>query len=243
MDVDFEVEINNGQIDSNFALLLKKFELGKLQQHEQSAANNELGVPLPVALNLLRDNNDNIELSIPINGDLNKPDFSLSSVISTVTFKALKTAVIYTYSPLGMLSMASGLVDLATALRFKPLVFAPGKLELDDTAKAQLDKAGQVLGKKSKVDLVLCANATLQDLPVVSIVDGKGKTVIVPHKGGAQAISDTQRKILLDTARKRHRAAQAYLVDTYGIAAHRLLLCNVKFDKKADSKPIVGVSI
>ena len=243
LDVDFNVKVDKGQIDSNFALLLKKFDLGELQQHEQSAANNELGVPIPVALNLLRDNDDNIELSIPISGDLNKPDFSLTSVISTVTFKALKNAVIYTYSPLGMLSVASGLVDLATALRFKPLDFAPREFALDDAAKTQLDKAGKVLSKKSKVDLVLCANATLQDLPVVSVVDSEGKTVVVPHKGGVEALSDEQRKLLLDTAIERHTAAQAYLVAKHNIAAHRMLLCNVKFDDKADSMPEVAVSI
>lgn len=191
----------------------------------------------------MRDNDDNIELTIPITGDLNKPDFSLSGVISTVTFKSMKNAVIYTYSPLGMLSVGSGLVDLATALRFKPLAFAPGELVLDDTAKAQLDKAGKVLSKKSKVDLVLCANATLQNLPVVSVVNGEGKTVVVPHKGGVEALSDEQRKMLLDTATKRHSAAQAYLVDKLGIAAHRLLLCNVKFDKEVGGTPLVAMSI
>lgn len=224
-NVDFKFALKDNKIDSNFDLLLSKFEIDKLQQHEKSSLNNELGVPLSTALNLLRDGDDNIELSLPVKGDLNNPDFSVSGVVSTVTFKALKTAVLYTYSPLGLLTVAGGIVDLATALKFKPVEFVPGDLTLSDDAKARMDKAGQVLKEKSKVSLILCANATKADLSPETPFNDE----LIPT--------------LVDNANARQQAVQNYLVETHGIEAHRLLMCNVKLDKKADAKPKVGIKL
>ncbi len=254
LDIDFDIKVVNNQMDSEFKLLLKKFELAKLQAHEKSPVNNELGVPIPLALNLLRDSDDNIALDIPIKGDLNKPDFALSSVISTVTFKALKTAVLYNYSPLSVLSIAGGLVNLATALRFKSVDFANSDSSLSADGKAQLDKVGQVLGKKTKVDLVLCANASLQDFIVepvpapvaavpVLVAAENDKAAAVKPAITLAGLTDEQRQGLIELANTRQLAAKAYLVEQHGIVEHRLLLCNVKFNNKADAKPVVAISL
>lgn len=245
LNIDFAIKVDNNQLDSQLELLLKKFELAKLQQHEKSVTNAELGVPLPLALNLLRDSDDNIELSIPIKGDLNKPDFSLSSVITLVTFKALKTAVLYNYSPLSVLSLAGGLLDLATALRFKSVAFANADVSLNADAKAQLDKVGKVLGDKARVDLVLCANLSLLDHPLIPVTteNDKGEKVVVNQMVELSAVSETQRQLLTELANNRQQAAKAYLVEQHHIAEHRLLLCNVKFSAKADAKPVVAISL
>lgn len=225
LNVDYKINLKDNQIDSNFELLLSKFELGNLQQYEKSPVNQELGVPLPTALDLIRDSDDNIELSIPVKGDLNSPDFSVSGVVSTVTLKAVKTAVLYTYSPLGFLSVAGELVNLATALRFKPIEFEPGKLVLTETAKSRLDKTAAVLKNKNKVSLVLCANATKADLPP----ETPFAEIHIPE--------------LLEKATARQKIVQSYLVEQQKIAPHRLLTCNVKLDKKATAKPVVKLSI
>jgi hypothetical protein len=256
LGIDYTIKIDNNQIDSQFEVLLRKFELAKLQQHEKSPDNSELGIPLPLALDLLRDSDDNIELSIPIKGDLNEPNFSIAGIISTVTFKALKTAVLYSYSPLSVLSIAGGLVDLATALRFKSVEFTVGATTLDANGQAQLDKVGSVLGKKAKIDLVLCANASLLDLPpeVTPPVDEKAaknvtvtkwdeNTVNKAVKVTLDSLNDEQRKGLLAIADQRQQATKAYLTQQHKIAGHRLLLCNVKFKNKADAKPEVAISL
>lgn len=225
LNVAFKVNVADNKIDSNFDLLLNKFEIGDLEQFEQSPVNEKLGVPLSTALNLIRDSDDNIELSLPVKGDLAQPDFSVSGVLETVTLKALKTAVIYTYSPLGVLSVASDLVDLATALKFKPIAFEKTQLTLSDKAKQRLDKTARVLKDKQKVSLVLCANATKADLPPETVFSDE----LIPQ--------------LLDKANARQQAVKSYLVDNHGVEAHRLLSCNVKLDKKAQAQPVVRISI
>jgi hypothetical protein len=228
LDIDFSVKLANDKIDSNFDVILRKFELGDLQQDEISQANNELGIPLPIALNLLRDGDDNIELSLPISGDLSNPDFSTAGIISTVAFKALKTAVLYTYSPLGMLSIAGGLADLATALKFEPITFTSAQITLDDTGRARLDKIGQLLSQKPKVSLVLCGYGTFSDLP---------------PEAAEQPITPQIRASLLELATKRQLAVQTYLMEEYNVVANRLLLCNVKMDKNNMATAKVELSI
>ncbi|MFT4929132.1 MAG: hypothetical protein ACI8WB_005262 [Phenylobacterium sp.] len=190
---------------------------------------------------------------MPIKGDLNQPDFSLSSVITVVTFKALKTAVLYHYSPLSVLSLASGLVNLATALRFKSVEFANTVVTLNTDGKAQLDKVGKVLGDKTKVDLVLCANASLLDLLPVVEVSVEVVTEKEPAEKPAAAksipkerlatLTGQSRQQLMAIANQRQQAAKAYLVEQHHIAEQRLLLCNVKFDAKPDGKPVVAISL
>lgn len=225
LNVDFKLGIAGDVIDSRFDLLLSKFELGALQQFEQSSLNQKLGVPLPTALDLIRDSDDSIALSLPVKGNLSQPDFSLSGVLETVSLKAIKTAVLYTYSPLGVLSIAGDLVSLATALRFEPIEFVVGSQSLDDKAMARLDKAATVLQQKLKVSLVLCANATQAELPQGQTLDEAAIGLLRRH------------------AETRQQAVKTYLVEHHGIAQERLLTCNVKLDDDIAAKPVVGLRI
>jgi hypothetical protein len=222
---DIKINIANQLIDSQFDLQLNKFELGQLQQHEQNPVNQQLGVPLPMALNLLRDSDNNIALSIPIAGDLNNPDFSLADIVSTVGFKALKSAVLYAYSPLGFVTFTSGIIDLATAMRFKPVEFAPGQTLLTQAAKARLDKVAKVLGDKPQVSLVLCANATQADL--------------APE----QVFNPEDIEALLALGKQRQQLVQQYIHRTADIEKSRLLLCNIKLANESTAQPQVNISL
>ena len=57
------------------------------------------------------------------------------------------------------------------------------------------------------------------------------------------ALSDEARVQLIATASQRQQAAKDYLVKQHQIAEHRLLLCNVKFNPKADAQPVVAISL
>lgn len=155
LNSDISVKIDKNKIDSNFDLLLNKFDLSQLQQHEKNQAHKELGIPLATALNLLKDSDNNIALSIPISGDVDNPQFSAADVISTVSLKAIKSAVLLTYSPLGFVTIASGVVDLATAMRFKPITFTPQQITLTDEHQKRLAQTAKVLTDKPQVSLVL----------------------------------------------------------------------------------------
>ena len=232
LNMNYFFNLENNKIDSNFESLFEKFNLANLEQHEKSELNAELGIPLPMALILLRDNDDNIELEIPVTGDVNEPDFSIASIISTVTFKAIKNAVIYNYSPLGMFSLASGIFDLATALSFNPIVFEYGKSNISDVSKEQLDKVAELMLKKPKVKFLVCAVATVNDWNALN-----------PPKNENEAVLPINMEVIFELANKRQKIVIKYMINSYNIDTTRLLPCNVKLSDDKKAKAIVELSI
>ncbi len=66
LNVVYDFKLKDNRVDSNLKSLLEKFNLAELQKHEEHELNAELGIPLPMALDLLRDSDDNIELEVPV---------------------------------------------------------------------------------------------------------------------------------------------------------------------------------
>jgi len=231
LNLDYDVKIKDSIIDADLGIHLEKFALGSLQKHEQSQANEELGIPLPLALNLLRDGDDNIKLDIPITGDVTAPDFSLSSILETVSIKAIKNAVIHYYSPLGMLSIASGIIDLATALRFDPIIFEPQNIALSSKAKQQLDKIVNIMNDKPKVKFVICAQATATDIvQAAEATKNESSKAVNPQP-------------LIELAKQRQKSVMDYLLKSDSITSTRLLGCNVKLSNDPKSPAQVDISI
>ena len=248
LDVSYKVALTGKELDVDLKTLLEKFELGNLQEHEKSEMNEELGLPLPLALNLLRDSDNNIELDLPIKGSTDDPEFSAASIVSTVMVKAIKNAVIYNYSPLGMLSLASGVLDLATALRFDPVAFQPTGLDIDAKGREQLDKVAQLMSEKPRITMLICGVATQADLPVQqtdqpTTIQTDGASKPTPGPTTAEALTTEVVDSLISTAKSRQDVVINYLVNEGGVARDRLLGCNIKLATKADAKPVVTLSI
>ncbi len=188
-----------------------------------------------MALNLLRDSDDNIELDFPVTGNVDSPDFSIASIISTVSVKAIKNAVIYHYSPLGMFSLASGVFDLATALNFDPIEFEIQKNELNEETKKQLDKVVSLMSEKPRIKMVVCGEGTWLDYPDLTLEEIKQKK--------KEDFAKLDVTALLTLAKQRQSNVIKYIVEQGGIEKSRLLGCNVKMSKKKGAKPQVKLSI
>ena len=248
LDIEYVATLKDRELDVEINTLLEKFELGALQDHEQHELNAELGIPLPLALNLLRDSDNNISLDLPVKGSIDDPQFSVASIVSTVAAKAIKNAVIYHYSPLGMLSLASGVLDLATALTFDPITFEVNSIVIDQAGKDKLAKVIEVMNKKPRITMLICAEATEADIvpeptPPTADVNTDLSPVATEQAPKSTELSEALRNSLLAIAQQRQDAVIDYLVNEGTIARERLLGCNIKFAKKKDAKPRVGISI
>ena len=232
LNLDYDVKIKEHIIDAKLGFFLEKFALANLQEHEKSPTNEALGIPLPLALNLLRDSDDNISLDIPLSGDANSPDFSLASIFTIVSAKAIKNAVIHYYSPLGMLSLASGIIDLATALRFDPIHFEKQSIALTSKAKQQLAKVLKIMNDKPKVKFIICAQATALDAIPKEDETAEPKP---DHK--------LDHKPLLELANQRQKVVMDFLINNESISSERLIGCNVKLSKNLNAPAIVDISI
>ena len=229
LDAEINVTIKSGQLDSKTQLTLHKFYVEPLSETEASQYKEQLGLPLGTALSLLRDRDDSINLELPVSGDINAPDFSINDIVGKVTGKAIKTAVINYYSPLGLLKLAEGLFNLATAFHFGPVNFDVSKAVLDEQDQVQLDKLALVLVDRPQLHLVICGKSTQADrlawfsAEFENSTNEKGETISTLPK-----LEEKQKLRLEELAAKRSTIVKDYLHKQKTIEPSRLILCAPK---------------
>lgn len=229
LDASFKLKADKGILNSEADLTLKHFELRALNKAEAEQLNKSLGIPLNSSLSLLRDDNNNIHLKIPITGDINNPSFSPGDAIRQATTSAITTAALLYYTPYGAVLVADKLYSMATALQFEPLVLSANSAALSTDNKKQLDQIGGMLVKRPAVNLTLCGIATSADL-----------RALAPDVTGTP--SDAQRRQLLALAESRAQAVKDYLTTANKIQPSRLAVCEPDYLPAAKA-PVVKISI
>lgn len=242
LDAELTLAIEQGKLNSQAELTLHKFYVTPLGADEKDPYQEELGVPLTTALSLLRQKDDRIAIRLPISGDIEAPDFALDDIVNQVMAKAIKTSIISYYSPFGLLSLAGGVIDLATALRFEPVGFAAASPELGPKAIEQLQTLGRLLNERPRVHLVLCGQVGRADRLALFPLAADA-----PPSRSSQAVLPTlsplQQEALLSLAVRRGEKVKQYLVNQLGIGANRLILCNPDISPDDERPPRVEIAI
>ena len=236
LNAGIKLAASNGSIDSLLDLNLKKFKLRPISEKEKAKLNKDLGLgmPLDVALNLLRDGDDNINIKLPITGDVNNPDFDPSDAIYTAMSKAITATIINYYTPFGLVTVAGGLFDLATALRFEPIIFNANESIIASTHEASLNKVVQLMKQRPMLHLTLCGFSNKDDLSLISPVI----YAEIKEKPEKPPQIDKVLPQLTTIASKRSENIKMYIVKNE-IAADRLILCEPEY--KQDG--IAGVEL
>lgn len=164
MDADLKLLSQQGQLDSNIALVLHHFKLKANSKQDAAALDKTFGMPINQSLMLLKDKKGRIKLDIPITGDINNPNFDPTDAIIKATTKATTVTLITFYTPYGLVYAGGNvLFNLATAMNFDPLVFTAGSSQLTDAHMLQLSKLAQLLVERPAVHLTLCGFTNLND--------------------------------------------------------------------------------
>jgi outer membrane protein OmpA-like peptidoglycan-associated protein len=270
LHLDTEAEIRQGVVRAINEVRVKKLEMRPLLPEEKNELTEELGMPLNTALSLLRDKNDDIELTVPVEGDVTNPEFGIGDAVRKAVGKGLaqgvKTAATIFFAPAGAILAAGKLMDLATALRFEPVGFAAGDAELTPEAIGQLDKLGPLLADRPKVSLRLGGVVTAADRTSLAEQRAKQAAPSPPEgpateppqpssgSGGApsspgpaqepklvpMAIPEAE---LLALGEQRAEAVKDYLIERGGIDPKRLLIRRPEIVEGGEAAPRVEVSL
>ena len=243
LDADLKLGVKNGVIKSNIDLALHHFVLKEISEKEAKALNSEFGFPLNSSLSLLRDRDNTIRLTIPVNGDTENPEFDPSDAIITASSGAIANAVLQYYTPFGLVFAAGTLFDLATALNFEPVIFDAKQAILTTSHFEQLDKLATLMTERPGIHLTLCGISSSTDLYTLfpetekSAVDNDAEAdgVTSPVKPLTQEQLTTLKKI----AETRSSIIKDYLVNKKTIKASRLIECAPEFEQDG----ISGVEI
>lgn len=240
--------INSGQLDSGLTLEIADNQMqGELKlkarqldmQPEDPARIEEFeqksNMPVNTALGLLRDDDNNIALSIPLSGQLDDPKFDLSDAFNTALAKTMRSAsVSYLKYLLQPYSSVITLVQLAGkaggGIRLEPVSFEPGSAEISEAMLSYSEKLAELARKDPKLQLRLCGFATPADKRAL----GGDK------QGTIAAEGDPELEAL---AKQRAEALKRLLVDEHGIAPGQLFICHPSLDRESDGVPRVELQL
>lgn len=192
-----------GDLAAANEIRIRRIKLGNALGDE---FHEQVGIPLKLALALLEGLNGEIRLRIPVRGNLERPEFRLNKVV----WKAVRSAILKTLTvPFRVVGTILTVGGRITAVRIKPVDFAPGSLTLDPPSAARLKRLTAFLRDRPKLELQLRGRASRQEAKALPRTRRRGRA--------------TTDQALQALAQERARHIERILVHR-GIAEKRLFV-------------------
>lgn len=229
MDIDSKLKIVDSRINDRIRLTLHKVAIEVSDQEKAAKTDAALTIGLPTALSMMKDSKGNIKLDLPIEGDLNDPQFNFGPAIRSALGKALTQAstayLVYAVQPYGVALLVTKMAGkMVTRVNFDPLVFEPGATAPPEALYDYLEKISTVMKNRPALELRVCGIATQEELKKLSK-------------------SANPDEALTELASARAFAVKDLLIEKYGIEKKRLLGCRPEIDEKPEARPRVEISM
>lgn len=255
VSVDSRIDIDAGQMNIRNDLRLDQFHVKPVSEAQRQQIDQKLSMPLSTALSTLRDDNDNIALSLPVTGSVEDPSFDISDAINQALAKALKTAAVsyikLALQPYGSLITIGQFVgEKMSHIRLEPVAFANGSAALDADAGEYLQKIRDLLQNRPELQLRICGYAVPADRAALREQRLAAAKAAPGGEGRAAAQGEPRAEIepiadqtLLDLAEQRARAVQDLLVQSHGIDPGRLFVCQPELESDPDARAGVALNL
>lgn len=157
LNLDLHYQITQGKLKAENKVLVEHLQLG-----EKVDSPDAVDLPVKLAVALLKDANGNIDIQLPLEGDLNNPQFSVMPIVWQTLRNLVVRAVQAPFKFISGLAGGEG-PDLGS------VVFAPGSSELDAAAQGNLDKLADALKQRPALKLeVEGVSAASSDGPLLA---------------------------------------------------------------------------
>ena len=231
LDTNLNIQIVDSKIKGNTKISIRGLALASAENYDQSAIQEQTAMPLNVALGMLKDDNDNVELDIPMLGDIDSPTFGMGSFFALITKKAIQSAaksyLIKTFIPYAeIVSLTISAGDFILKTRFEDLLYEPAQIEFSDSQMTYMNQFVALMKDKENTQVKVCAIASINDLQEKQI----------------DANEQDKTSLLKSLAKARMDYFKEWAVEQT-IDSSRLLLCAPKIDLNKDSQPKVVISV
>ncbi|WP_122460925.1 DUF748 domain-containing protein [Pseudomonas viridiflava] len=158
LNLDLHYLITNGQLKAQNKVLVEQLQLG-----EKVDSPDAVDLPIRLAVALLKDTQGRISIELPIEGDLNNPQFSVMPIVwQTLRNLVLRAA----QAPFKMLG---GLVSGGSSEDLGNVSFAPGSSDLSANTQKALDKLSAALKERPTLKLEIeGTSAASSDGPLIA---------------------------------------------------------------------------
>lgn len=142
LNLDLHYQITQGKLKAENKVLVEHLQLG-----EKVDSPDAVDLPVKLAIALLKDANGNIDIQLPVEGDLNNPQFSVMPIVWQTLRNLVVRAVQAPFNFIAGLASGGGGPDLSN------VTFAAGASDLDASAQANLDKLADALKQRPALKL------------------------------------------------------------------------------------------
>ncbi|WP_028583802.1 DUF748 domain-containing protein [Desulfogranum mediterraneum] len=227
LDLRSTLKIRGQDIEMDNNLLFKDIRAKTVDDALAAELNNKLPVPMDIALSILRDNHGNIDLDVPISGQLSDLRVGVVDLLVTAMGTAITVGVTpylaYTFlGPTGALVYLGAQLGTALLSTDLPVLeFQPGQAELTEQHRQILESVGRTIAQDEETMYSICAKVALADLGRAA-----GETTTPSQVLGDEA---SRRQLFLQ-GESRSLAVKSYLEEHFSIKGEQLLMCNPSFD-------------
>jgi hypothetical protein len=161
LDIRVDYRVADNKLHAGHKVLIQRFDFG-----EKVESKDALSLPFGLALALLEDTQNRIDISLPVSGDIADPQFEYFHLLGQVAVNFFMKLVTSPFKALLSIvpSGAAGTEELGM------VSFAPGVSVLTDAEKQKLDLLAQVMKERSRLALEINGSYDL-------VVDWKEITV------------------------------------------------------------------
>lgn len=257
---DIQLTAKAGQVDGSSDLVLNQLEVEPLNADKMAAMQQQLSIPLETALGMLKDKNNRIQLSLPVNGPMDNiqvdPSDAINQAIGRAMKKGAKTYLATALFPFGtLLTLVEIAGDAAAKIQLDPIPFAPGSSQLNPDQHAYLDKIAELLNERPEVYIRLCGVTTAGDIGALQEMERKRLLAAAkseqkradeteetpePTEPAPVAISEQQ---LHQLANERTGSIEHYLSEAHQVKAERLISCQPRVEKEEEKQAAPRVDL
>lgn len=245
-DADIDVKAVKGDLSGKIGMRIARIEVSPAEKEKIDQLTAQLSMPLPSALSVLKNDDDEITLSLPLSGNTSAPDFGVAPLVNKLLGIALKQAAVGYLSNLlqpyaTVFTVAKFALNAASKISLDPLAFADGKAEVTPDSVPYVGKLGKLLGERPELTLRVCGVATQGDAQVLAAAEAEQSA------SGKREPSPAEPRITEDVldqlAASRAELVKRTLVEQYKIDPARLFLCRPQVDKDPEGRPRVELAI
>ena len=200
LSLNVAYKLENNQLAAENRLFIDQLTFG-----DKVESPDATGLPVNLAISLLKNNRGEIDLNLPISGSLDDPEFSVGGVIVQVIVNLFTKAVTSPFALLG--SLVGGGEELSN------VEFGPGRATIDDVASKRLEALAKALNERESLKLEITGRADPE-------VDKEGiKRVAIEDAAKAEKLKDMAKKggedVALDAVQLTAAEYPVYLQRAY----------------------------
>lgn len=233
LDFTIDTTLTGNKISGNSNILLRGIDFTAADDHEADSLKDQTAIPFSVALGMLKDSQGNVDLSLPLSGNINDPSFGLSGfmtlLVKQATMMAAKDYLMTTFVPYAnVVSVAMTAGKMLLKVRFNDLPFAPKNSEVSESQQTFIKQFAALLKDKPETQVTLCAVSTPADAGLS-----------LGNKITDNSIIENLHQLSL----KRVENFKHHIVNKYHIASSRLLLCTPQIDSAEKAQPRIKFNV